>query len=292
MNLHIQSGPVTIPVPTPACPPVADSLGRRGSLEVRLANGAREIRRAQRLRYRVFFEEGSASPSRLAALLRRDVDIYDAACDHMVVLDHDVATKPFRAPKPKVVGTYRLLRQEVAERGAGFYAATEFDLSPLLSRRADLRFLELGRSCVARPYRDRKTVELLWQGIWAYALRHGADALIGCASLDGTEPDRLAVPLGFLHHHAASPAEWRVAALPDRHIPMDRLGPGEIEPKAAMRSLPPLVKAYLRAGATFGDGAVVDRAFGTTDVFVVMPIRAISARYIHYFGPAANRYPA
>ena len=36
-------------------------LGRLGTLEVRLATSAAEIRRAQRLRYRVFFEEGPAS---------------------------------------------------------------------------------------------------------------------------------------------------------------------------------------------------------------------------------------
>ena len=36
-------------------------LGRLGSLEVRLATNAAEIRRAQRLRYRVFFEEGPAT---------------------------------------------------------------------------------------------------------------------------------------------------------------------------------------------------------------------------------------
>ena len=288
MNLDIQGGPFVGPGHVPG----RDSLGRRGPLEVRLAAGPGEVRRAQRLRYKVFFEEGSASPSRFAASLRRDIDVFDAACDHMVVLDHEAVAKPFRLPKPKVVGTYRLLRQEVAERGPGFYAATEFDVAPLLARRPELRFLELGRSCVAKPYRSRKTVELLWQGIWAYALRHGADALIGCASLDGAEPDRLAVPLGFLHHHAASPAEWRVAALPERRVPMDRLGRDDIEPKAATRSLPPLLKAYLRLGATVGDGAVVDRAFGTTDVFVVMPVRSVSERYIGYFGPAANRYPA
>jgi putative hemolysin len=76
------------------------------------------------------------------------------------------------------------------------------------------------------------------------------------------------------------------------YVPMDRLPKQAIDPKMAMKALPPLIKGYLRAGATFGDGAVVDRQFGTTDVFVVMPVAAISARYIEHFGPAANRYAA
>ncbi len=66
--------------------------------------------------------------------------------------------------RAKVVGTYRLLRQEVAERHFGFYTAKEFDIAPLIARHPPgKRFLELGRSCVLAPYRNRRTVELLWQ---------------------------------------------------------------------------------------------------------------------------------
>lgn len=268
------------------------ALGRLGTLEVRLASGAKEIKRAQRLRYRVFYEQGSAVPVGLAGLKRRDVDAYDLVCDHLLVLDHAVKPKPFRAPKPKVVGTYRLLRQAVAEAHSGFYTAGEFDIAPLLAAHPEARFLELGRSCVLEPYRNRKTVELLWAGIWAYVRRHGIDAMIGCASLDGTDPDRLAVPLSFLHYHAASPDEWRVRARPELHVSMARLNRESLDSRTALLGLPPLVKAYLRVGATVGDGAVIDRQFGTTDVFVVMPVAAISRRYLDYFGPTANRYAA
>jgi putative hemolysin len=73
---------------------------------------------------------------------------------------------------------------------------------------------------------------------------------------------------------------------------MNLLAKETINPKAALHALPPLIKGYLRLGATFGDGAVVDRQFGTTDVFVVLPVTAISPRYIHHFGPAANRHAA
>ena len=65
-----------------------------------------------------------------------------------------------------------------------------------------------------------------------------------------------------------------------------------IDPKAALHALPPLIKGYLRVGATFGTGAVVDRQFGTTDVLVVLPISAINPRYIDHFGPTANRHAA
>ncbi|WP_245298624.1 GNAT family N-acetyltransferase, partial [Methylobacterium platani] len=199
---------------TPGLDPV---LGRIGPLEVRLATTPKEVKRAQRLRYRVFYEEMAAIPTGLALLKRRDADEYDAVCDHLLVIDHAAQEqKPFRKPKPRVVGTYRLLRQEQADRNFGFYTAGEYDLGPVLEANAGKRVLELGRSCVLKPYRTKRTVELLWHGIWAYVLHHRIDAMLGCASLEGTDPDRLALPLSFLHHFARAPEGWRARALPDR----------------------------------------------------------------------------
>ena len=56
------------------------------------------------------------------------------------------------------------------------------------------------------------------------------------------------------------------------------------DPRSLIRVLPPLVKGYWRLGATFSPTPVVDRAFNTTDVFVVMPLAEIEARYLQYFG--------
>jgi L-ornithine Nalpha-acyltransferase len=267
-------------------------LGRLGSLEVRLAAKAKEIRRAQRLRFKVFYDEMLAAPTPASLIWRRDVDEYDAICDHLVVVDDEVRPKRFRKTTPRVVGTYRLLRQEIADRHFGFYSAGEYDIEPLVEGHPDLRFLELGRSCVLADYRNKRTVELLWHGIWRYVLHHRIDVMIGCASLEGTDPQKLALPLSFLHHYARSVEPWRARALGARRVPMDILPKEAVDAKAALRALPPLIKGYLRLGAMFGDGAVIDRQFGTTDVLVVLPVAAISRRYIDHFGPAASRHAA
>jgi putative hemolysin len=259
----------------------AQSLGRVSSLEVRLAHTAAEVRQAQKLRYRVFYQEGNAIPSPARLFARRDVDAYDAICDHLLVLDH--ATPDPQTGRPSVVGTYRLLRQSMAEEFGGFYSAGEFAIGGLLERHDRLRFLELGRSCVLAPYRNKRTVELLWHGIWSYVLQSRCDVMIGCASLDGTEPGQLALPLSFLHYYARAPEEWRARALPGRHVEMNRLSREAIDPKAAIRQLPPLIKGYLRLGAYVGDGAVVDYEFGTIDVLIVLPVSAISSRYLGHF---------
>ena len=157
-------------------------------------------------------------------------------------------------------------------------------LSDLIIRaHPGLRFLELGRSCVLKPYRNKRTVELLWHGIHAYITQNRCDVMIGCASLDGTEPKRLALPLSFLHHYARAPEEWRAQALPERYVEMNRISKESIDPKEALRLLPPLIKGYLRLGAYIGDGAVVDHEFGTTDVLIVLPVSVIKQRYIEHF---------
>jgi putative hemolysin len=260
----------------------SQSLGRLGSLEVRLAQTAAEVRQAQKLRYQVFYQEGSAIPNPGRLFARRDVDAYDAICDHLLVVDHDARDRGANN-RPAVVGTYRLLRQPLAEDHGGFYTAGEFAIGSLLARHSQLQFLELGRSCVLSPYRNKRTVELLWHGIHAYVLQNRCDVMIGCASLEGTDPKRLALPLSFLHHYARAPEPWRARALPSRYVEMNRMSKEVIDPKEALRALPPLIKGYLRLGAYIGDGAVVDHEFGTTDVLIVLPFSIIEKRYIEHF---------
>lgn len=287
-------------------------LGRIGDLELRLAERPRDVKRAQQLRYEVFFEEMSAVPDPIARLARRDMDLFDAVCDHLIVMDHGAAPERSLAAtllsglqgfavdrgearsavRPPVVGTYRLLRQEAADRAFGFYTAGEFDIEPLVARHVGLNFLELGRSCVRKPYRDKRTVELLWHGIWAYVLAHRIDVMIGCASLEGVDPERLRLPLSYLHHFHAAPADWAASALPGRRARFEPLPKEAIDMRAALRALPPLIKAYLRLGAFIGDGAVVDETFGTTDVLIVLPKSSINPRYVDYYGAEAGRHAA
>ncbi len=262
------------------------TLGRIGDLEVRLARNWSEVRQAQALRYRVFYREMSARPSMRHFLLRRDADRFDAICDHLLVLDHAPDWSRFprrRRNRPVIVGTYRLLRQEVAKRHGGFYSEDEYDIAPLLRAKSDLRFLEVGRSCVLDAYRTKRTVELLWTGIYRYLDLYKYDVLFGCASLSGTDPEALKTQLSFLHHFCSASEEWSVSAVPSRYVEMNRMPKDAIDQKAALRDLPPLIKGYLRINAMYGRGAVIDHQFGTTDVFVIFPFAALDPRYAERF---------
>jgi putative hemolysin len=263
-------------------------LGRIGSLEVRLAGSEAEIAAAQEIRYRVFYDELGARKDALHALDRRDRDRFDPLCDHLLVFDTSLNGPDHR----RIVGTYRLLRQETAAAAGGFYTEDEFDLSGLVARHPGQRFLELGRSCVLPEYRSKRTIEVLWQGIWAYVNHYDIGVMTGCASFHGTVPAAHAEALTYLAHHCRTPSLWDVHALPDRYCSMDLMPVEAVNAKAAIAAMPPLVKGYLRIGARVGDGCVIDHDFSTVDVCVVLPVQEISARYVNYYGSEAQRFAA
>ena len=127
-----------------------------GSLEVRLAENNLEIDAAQALRYKVFFEEMKAKPSKHSNLIKRDIDRFDEHFEHLLVLDH----RRGESISDKVVGTYRLNRKENAEASIGYYTSTEYDISSLINKPYEI--LELGRSCVDVAYRNGAIMQLLW----------------------------------------------------------------------------------------------------------------------------------
>ncbi|MDB5523703.1 MAG: hypothetical protein JWM58_1466 [Rhizobium sp.] len=261
-------------------------FGRIGSLEVRLAVSRQEIEAAQIIRYRVFAEEMGAVLSADAMRAKRDFDGFDGICDHLIVLDNAIDGDT----ADQIVATYRLLRQEVAVRHSGFYSASEFDIAPLIARHPDKKFMELGRSCVLPPYRTKRTVELLWQGNWAYAVKHGLNVMFGCASFPGSVPELHALALSFLHHNVRAKDEWAVKAAGPYARNMDLMPEEAVNAKHALMAMPPLVKGYLRLGAMIGEGAVVDQPFGTTDVLIVLPVESISSRYVNYYGAGVQRF--
>lgn len=262
----------------------AEVLGRLGSMSVLIARTKQEIHSAQAVRYHVFYREMDARADTRNRLSGRDFDDWDAVCDHLLIVDEIAGSE-------KVVGTCRLLRGSVAgARSSGFYSQSEFDIETLIKRHVGLEFLEIGRSCILEEWRNKRTIELLWHGIWAYALRHRTDVMFGCASFTGADPARHTAQLSFLYHFAAPEPEWDVRARPDRAARLNLVPKDCLEPKRVLASLPPLIKGYLRLGAWTGRDAVADRQFNTTDVLIILPVARLNPRYVNYYGADAGRH--
>ena len=249
---------------------------RAGSLAVRLAETHEEIQASLSLRYRVFYEEMHAKPTPEMEARRQDFDAFDDVCDHLLVFDYDRGRGG-----DAVVGTYRLTRRQAAAQLGGFYTADEYDVSTLLAYPGDI--LELGRSCVDKDYRNRSTMQLLWKGIAGYVLHYDLAIMFGCASLPGTDPEKLATPLAYLYHYHLAPPALRPRAIPSRYSDMRLLAQEEIDPRRALPRLPPLIKGYLRLGGFVGDGAVVDHQFNTTDVCIIVKTDLVTDKHIRHY---------
>jgi putative hemolysin len=247
-----------------------------GEFELRLAETEEEVLAAEHVRYQVFYEEMQAKPTAAMAEARRDFDPYDEVCDHLLVIHRGVGRGA-----AGVVGTYRLIRREAAERRGHFYSVDEYDITPIIAFPAPI--LELGRSCLLADYRGRAAMQLLWRGIADYVLYYDIGLMFGCASLHGTDPDAHALALSYLYHNHLAPPELRARALPNRYIDMNRMPKEQIDRRAALGDVPPLIKGYLRLGGFVGDGAVIDEQFNTIDVFVTVKTDLVTDKYYKHY---------
>ena len=64
---------------------------------------------------------------------------------------------------------------------------------------------------------------------------------------------------------------------------MNFVSKSKIDVKKARRLIPPLVKGYLRVGAYIGEGAVLDKQFGTTDIVIVLKTDQVTRRYRSHY---------
>lgn len=236
--------------------------------ELRLADTPADILAAQRLRYAVFVEELGGDGALVDHDARIEADRFDPFFEHLLLLDLN------RAPDDRVVGVYRVMRAEGAARARRFYSEDEYDLGPL--RRSGRRLLELGRSCVHREYRGGAAMMHLWTGLAEYIAEHDIELMFGVASFHGLDPAPLAGQLSLLHHRHLAPVDIRPVARADAYQAMDLISEDALDRPAAIRSMPALIKAYLRLGGFVGQGAYIDRPFNCIDVCLVMDVARMS----------------
>ncbi|MEI7611565.1 MAG: GNAT family N-acyltransferase [Betaproteobacteria bacterium] len=234
----------------------------RPKLTVGIARYAWEIKAAQKLRYKIFADElGARLPTHRPGI---DQDRYDAYCEHLIVRDEGAN---------KVVGTYRILSPEKAQKIGSYYSESEFDLARLDHLRPSL--VEIGRSCVHADYRTGATIALLWAGLAKYMLDHRYEHLIGCASISMADGGHAAASMFKRLEAHMSPLEYRV--FPRYPLSMDALN------SDLAAELPPLIKGYLRAGAYVCGEPSWDPDFNTADLPILLPMSRLDSRYAKHF---------
>ena len=255
---------------------------KEGKFHLRLATNEQDLLGTKRLRYKVFVEEMGGDGQGVDHTNKFEIDPFDEFTDHLVLVDTEVSETTL----DHVVGSYRLLRGEVASENIGFYSSSEFDLSPIIQSKRKL--LELGRSCIHPEYRGGSFMFQLWNGLASYVIENKIEILFGVASFHGTNINSFARPLSYLYHWHLAPKELLVRAIGKTASSMDITPINQVNRIDAVVQIPPLIKAYLRLGGFVGDGAFIDYQFNTIDVCVVMDTHQMSQSRKDYY-EQANR---
>lgn len=245
---------------------------RVGNIYLKLAKNKQEIELAQKLRHFVFFEEPKGETEISGKI---DSDEFDEFCEHLLVVDGT------EADNEKVVGTYRLLRKTADKDVQKFYTETEFDISKL--KNSGLNLLELGRSCIHPEYRDGKVIQLLWNGIGIFIAHHDIKYLFGCGSFPGANAKNHEVGLSYLHHFHSVADDIAPSVKPELAAKYNIIPKEKLDKKEGLRSLPTLLKGYIRTGCKIGKGAFIDNFCDTTDVCIVLDTTNLAKRYSEHF---------
>ncbi len=247
--------------------------------EVRLTRNKDERRQVRQLRYDVFVEEEGAAATEEQRALREEYDSYDRFAEYMAVFHNG-----------RVVGTYRIIDRKAAEKMDGFYTESEYNISKIKKYRANIA--EMSRACVEKSYRDNGLVmRLLWAGLGEMIVRRKIGIVFGVASFVGKNPARSAQAISYLYYNHLTPSRLRATVLPEKFADgvNPKLGRMNILPREfvdeadARAEMTPLIKGYLRLGATFGRGVFIDAPFNTYDVFVMLETRKMNATYQKHF---------
>lgn len=254
--------------------------------EVRLTRTKEERKQVRQLRYEVFCKEEGASATEEQKNLGEEYDAYDTYADYMAVFHNN-----------KIVGTYRIIDRDAAEKMGGFYTESEFNLSKI--KRVKGNIAEMSRACVDAEYReDGLVIRLLWAGLCEYVVKRKVVILFGVPSFVGIKPAKSAQAISYLYYNYLSPLHLRATVLKENLDPsvdprmtqMNILPRVFVDEEEARKQMTPLIKGYLRLGATFGRGVFIDKAFRTYDVFVMLQTKNIDKTFQKHFAGSENAF--
>ena len=229
-----------------------------GAYVARLARSEKDRFAAYRLRFLVFnleLNEGLES----AYVNGYDTDLYDQVCDQLIV-EHK--------PTGTIVGTYRLQMGDVAAANFGYYSEQEFDFTPFESMRSQI--VELGRACIHRDHRSTEVLHLLWRGIARYVIANGGRYMMGCCSLQSTEPE-----MGWSVFQSLKTCliEPELMTVPTQFYALPKT-----DEQLTVERPPKLLRAYMTLGAKICSAPAIDREFKTIDFLTILDLQALHPR--------------
>lgn len=229
---------------------------------IKTADCIEEFRQVIDLRSAVFIEEFAGK----TGSRRVDLEARDHAADFLIIQDRE---------SREVLASYRLLCSEFTD---DFYSCSEFMIDGFLQ--SEGKKLELSRACVHPDKRSKGIfVHLLWRGLAAYSAAIGNRYLFGCSSVQSLDLRHLVQVYQYLQKSGCLDDRFSIKPVSGYSI-IDREGllalllktPSEMGESL----LPPILAAYLKAGARVYGAPAFDQDFQCLDLFTVLDFDRLS----------------
>lgn len=234
-----------------------------------IADKDSEREMAWRIRHDVFLKEMLGRP-------RPDGMERDSFDDHY---DQVLVT----SATGEAVGTCRVISTAATER---FYSASEFAIAPFLAQPGVK--IELGRVCLCPAWRNNLALAAMGRAIGWYARSHQASWIFGCTSIATVDPLMATALTRHFANTGAYTEGFGILPLPAfrlPHLAQSREGAAPAVDQGTLeRLIPPLLRFYLRAGASLGCEPALDQNFSCLDFFTIVNLEAhrhsVLGRYV------------
>lgn len=239
--------------------------------EVKIAENESDINNAQRLRHKIFLEEGLGTQHESG----RDFDKYDQIADHLMILDNTSG---------EAIGTYRLINSQFAN---SFYSQNEFYLDDFLA--IDGIKLEMGRACTHMDFRNGRTMDLLWQGLSKYISLSETRFLFGCSSVNTADPQVMFSMLKAIANKDKRKTELNIHPIGKYRWPDDDKVFASVDPMPGFtKELPPLLRSYLHAGSFVHGMPAYDADFSCFDLLTILDLTQLTSKFQARYNPTGQ----
>ncbi|MCX6131772.1 MAG: GNAT family N-acetyltransferase [Proteobacteria bacterium] len=214
------------------------------------------------LRSSVFIEEFAGQSTEY----RLDLEPRDHQADFLIIQDRKTH---------EVLASYRLLSSEFSD---DFYSSSEFLIDDFLQTEG--KKLELSRACVRTDKRSKGIfVHLLWRGLAAYKAALGSRYLFGCSSVQTMNLKHVVQIYRYLQKTSSLDQRFKIAPQLGYEV-FDLCGLMEACKNSSWHEgeylLPPILAAYLKAGARVYGTPAFDQDFQCLDLFTVLDFEGLS----------------
>ena len=231
----------------------------KGHYAARIAETLQDLDRAHSLRHRCFITHRGLADS------ATDADAFDYLSQHILVEDTRSDT---------LVCCFRLTHFASGATITDSYSAQFYDLTRLCAYPGAMA--ELGRFCIHPKHHDPDILRLAWGALTQIVEAASVQLLFGCTSFLGADPTHYQNAFALLKNTYLGPTDWLpIPKSPNIYPFAKALHEYQPDLKAALTTMPPLLRTYLAMGGWVSDHAVIDTALNTLHVFTGLEIAAI-----------------